>query len=447
MTKDQELHVAIVGAGPAGLFAAQKLASSGYGVALFNRDIKPGGLVEYGIFLEKHKIKNGFRNQFRQILDDERVEYYGNVSVGKAGKFNLENLFQWGFQAVLVSCGAQGTKLINLPGENLKGVYHAKDLVYHYNQLPPYSSKPFPIGKKVAIIGAGNVMTDIAHYLICYCDVEEILVVIRRGPGEVKFDQKEVLPIIAHLDMDDFSAEMDRVTPAMLAIGQDPEAAQHRVTVTLEKACPKEHSGRIIFRFLHSPVEILSDAEGKVRGIKTEHNTLEKVDEQVLARGSGETEEFMLDNVIFAIGDEISDDLNLPLQGGRVFSSPKPKFPVEGISFEVGDPQTGQPVPGLFIAGWSRNPSTGLAGIARRDGVFAASAIEQYLQSLEKFSALNCDVLEERLKELGLCFVGNENLKLLEEDEKRQAEKTGQEEFKYPTNDEMLEAMMLQTCR
>jgi ferredoxin--NADP+ reductase len=63
--------------------------------------------------------------------------------------------------------------LINLPGENLKGVYHAKDLVYHYNQLPPYSTQPFPIGKKVAIIGAGNVMTDIAHYLICYCDVEE----------------------------------------------------------------------------------------------------------------------------------------------------------------------------------------------------------------------------------------------------------------------------------
>jgi ribulose 1,5-bisphosphate synthetase/thiazole synthase len=67
MTKDQELHVAIVGGGPAGLFAAQKLSSAGYGVALFNRDIKPGGLVEYGIFLEKHKIKNGFRNQFRQF--------------------------------------------------------------------------------------------------------------------------------------------------------------------------------------------------------------------------------------------------------------------------------------------------------------------------------------------------------------------------------------------
>lgn len=447
MTKDQELHVAIVGGGPAGLFAAQKLSSAGYGVALFNRDIKPGGLVEYGIFLEKHKIKNGFRNQFRHILDDERVRYYGNISVGRAGKFELETLFGWGFNAVIVTCGAQGTKLINLPGENLKGVYHAKDLVYHYNQLPPYSTQPFPIGKKVAIIGAGNVMTDIAHYLICYCDVEEILVAIRRGPAEVKFDQKEVLPIIAHLDMDDFSAEMERVSPAMRAIGQDPDAAKHRVTVTLEKACPKEHTGRIIFRFLHSPVEILSDEDGKVSGIKLEHNTLQKVKGQVISRGSGEVEEYKLDNVIFAIGDELSDDLNLPLQGGRVFTSPRPKFPVEEISFEVGNPQTGQPVPGLFIAGWSRNPSTGLAGIARRDGVFAACAVDQYLHSLVELSVLRCGDLENRLKELGLCYVSKENLKILEEDERIQAERTGQEEFKYSSNDEMLAVMGLPPCR
>ena len=129
MNNERQLHVAIIGAGPAGLFAAQKLNSLGYGVALFNRDIKPGGLVEYGIFLEKHKIKNGFRNQFHQIIDSEKVNYFGNVTIGRNGEFGIKDLLAWGFDAVLVAAGAQATKLTNLPGEQLKGDYQAKYLV------------------------------------------------------------------------------------------------------------------------------------------------------------------------------------------------------------------------------------------------------------------------------------------------------------------------------
>ena len=370
MKNQQKLHVAIIGAGPAGLYAAQKLSSMGYGVALFNRDIKPGGLVEYGIFLDKYKIKNGFRAQFQQILACEDVSYFGNVTIGKNGPLDLEHLLTWGFDAVLVTAGAQGTKTVNLPGEDLQGVYHAKDLVYHYNKLPPFSTMPFPIGKKVAIVGGGNVMTDIAHYLIYYCNVEEIMVIIRRGPAEVKFDQKEVLPIIAHLDMDDFETEMKRVAPAMLAIGQNPEAAEHRVTVAMEKACPVEHPGRIIFRFLHSPKEILSDKNGKVTGIKLEQNSLELNGDRTVSRGTGNCEEFAVDNVIFAIGDSVSDDLGLPMHanGSGICKSAAPQFPFEGINFEVGNPETGQSLAGVFFAGWS-NIDTPRMSVGRRSGV------------------------------------------------------------------------------
>ena len=156
--------VAVIGAGPAGLFASRQLAADGALVVLLNRDIKPGGLAEYGIYPSKHKMKEGLRKQFRQILQITEIEYYGNVIVGQAGDLSLSDLRTAGFQAVLAAAGAQGTKWLGLPGEELpKGVYHAKDLVYHYNKLPPYSQQEFHIGRRVALIGVGNVMLDIAR--------------------------------------------------------------------------------------------------------------------------------------------------------------------------------------------------------------------------------------------------------------------------------------------
>jgi len=130
--------VAVIGAGPAGLFAARLLAAEGVHVTLINRDIKPGGLAEYGIYFTKHKMKDGLRKQFRQILQEPDIEYFGNLSVGNEADLTLDELRAAGFQALLVTAGAQGTKWLGMPGEELaRGVYHAKDLVYHYNKLPP----------------------------------------------------------------------------------------------------------------------------------------------------------------------------------------------------------------------------------------------------------------------------------------------------------------------
>jgi ferredoxin--NADP+ reductase len=161
--------VAVVGAGPAGLYAARKLVEGGARVLLFNRDIKPGGLAEYGIYWDNYKMKQGLRNQFRQILALPLIDYYGNVTVCCGGNITLEDLLDSGFQSVLVTTGAQGTKWLRLPGENLPGVYHAKNIVFHYNLLPPFSEKKYLVGKRVAVVGAGNVMLDLAHYLIREC--------------------------------------------------------------------------------------------------------------------------------------------------------------------------------------------------------------------------------------------------------------------------------------
>ena len=179
--------VAVIGAGPAGLFAAKELATQGIKVTLINRDIKPGGLAEYGIFHNKYKMKNGLRAQFRQVLTHPNIDYYGNVTVGKNSDVSLDQLRSLGFSAILVTAGAQGTKWLGLPGEDLTGVYHAKEVVYYYNKLPPFSQNQLVIGKKVAVIGVGNVMLDIAHFLIADRAVDEVIAIARRGPDEIKF--------------------------------------------------------------------------------------------------------------------------------------------------------------------------------------------------------------------------------------------------------------------
>jgi len=108
--------VAVIGAGPAGLYASRQLAEDGAHVVIFNRDIKPGGLAEYGIYPEKHKMKDGLRKQFRQILQNPHLEYYGNVTIAENADLTLKEIEAMGFQAVLVSAGAQGTKWLGLPG-------------------------------------------------------------------------------------------------------------------------------------------------------------------------------------------------------------------------------------------------------------------------------------------------------------------------------------------
>src|SRR5438094_9152064 len=102
--------VAVVGAGPAGLFAARALAAAGCRVLLLNRDIKPGGLAEYGIFLDKYKMKGGLRRQFHKILSDPRVTYLGHVTVGPYGSLSVSQLQRMGFDALVFAHGAQGTK-------------------------------------------------------------------------------------------------------------------------------------------------------------------------------------------------------------------------------------------------------------------------------------------------------------------------------------------------
>jgi ferredoxin--NADP+ reductase len=441
--EDPKYMVAIVGAGPAGLYAARKLAEGGSRVVMFNRDVKPGGLAEYGIYPDKLKMKFGLRAQFKQILDLSSIDYFGNVIVCCGGNIVLEDLLESGFQAVLITTGAQGTKWLRLPGENLPGVYHAKNLVFHYNLLPPFSDKKYLVGKRVAVVGAGNVMLDISHYLIRDRKVDEVIVVVRRGPGDIKFTRKEMEIVACNLDLAALEAEFARVTPIMQSVGQNPAVSKTAFLDALPKALDPVSSTRFRFEFLASPVRILGDWMDGVTGLKVEENTLVGVDGNVKARGTGNTRQIDVDTVIFAIGDTVDRDFCVPIMNDAYVSAPEPRFPVEGISYEAFNPDTNQPIERVFLAGWARKASTGLVGVARRDGEKAAEAILQFLRTQMPMRDLDnvMDKFEERLVETHERVVDKAHLAKLESAENAEAQRLGQEDFKYATNEEMFTAM------
>lgn len=426
--------VAVIGAGPAGLFGARELANNGVQVVLFNRDIKPGGLAEYGIYPEKHTMKDGLRKQFRGALDNPNLEYFGNIVVGNQADMTLDELRGFGFDAILVSAGAQGTKSLGLAGEELEGVYHAKEVVYAYNNLPPFSQKNFRFGKRCAIIGAGNVMVDIARHLIKVQQVDEVTAVVRRGPNEVNFTKEEMKHLISYLDMDEFEKEIQRARPALSAVQQDPETGRQKILESLAKADPKTSGAKFRFDFLASPTGMLG-SNGLLTQLEVEDNILVEKDGKISAKGTGVKRTLDVDTVIFAIGDKVDETFGLPTQWNEFIKNSEPQFPVEGISYE-------STINGVFVGGWSRKASEGLVGYARRDGTNAAKAILQYLQNQTPTQA-DRDNISARVKSLGKPIVTKEDIRRLEAVEAEEAQKRGLEEFKFASNEEMLQAMGL----
>ncbi len=442
MSEDNRHFVAVIGAGPAGLFGARELATQGADVVLFNRDIKPGGLAEYGIYPDKLVMKGGLRKQFHQVLENDKITYFGNIKIGVHGDLSLDDLRCLGFQALLVTAGAQGTKWLGLPGEDLRGVYHAKDVVYYYNKLPPYSQKRFYFGKRCAVIGAGNVMVDIARFLIREMKVDEIVSVVRRGPAEVNFTKEEMKHIIANLDLAAFEAELRRVLPALEAVHEGTDVGRQKVLDALPKGDPKFADTRFRFEFLTSPVGMFGE-DGVLTGLEVEDNILVEKDGQLKARGTGHKRVLPVDTVIFAIGDKVDQSVGLPVASNEFVKNPAPRFPIDNHSYEAFDPATQAPIPDVFVGGWSRQASEGLVGVARKDGTNAAKAVLQYLQTLPAMEP-KLDEVTKKMQALPKPVITKTELHKLEAIEVGEAQRLGQEEFKFASNDEMLQALGLE---
>jgi len=442
MNQSSKPLVAVIGAGPSGLYAAQQLAKNGVEIVIFNRDIKIGGLAEYGIYPEKHKMRLGLINQFQEIINMDGVTYYGNVLIRENGDLKFKELLDLGFDAIVVATGAQWNRWLFLPGEKLDGVFYAQDVVYHYNGLPPYSTMDFPIGEKVIIIGMGNVSLDLAHFLTHERKVQEITAIARRGPGEIKFTQQELEAVAAHLDLPVITEEIKNAAPLMESLGQDPKEPMKMIEAAISKSAPRASETRFTLRFLLSPIEIFGNEAGKVTGIKFEKNTLVEKEDYLAAEGTGEFETIQADTVMFSIGNRVDGEFGIPVKNYSYCKSLKPRFPIKGVSYEICT-ETGELLENVFVVGWARQASVGLVGLARKDSVQGAKAVLQYLNTLPSYTSTTLEEVDSRVSQIEKPVVRKADLARLNQIETEKAEELGVEEYKYKSNQEMLKAIGL----
>ncbi len=449
---EQTSVVAVIGAGPASLYATEVLAKEGYEVLILNRDIKPGGLAEFGIYPTKHKMKGGLRRYFDRILSRDNVHYRGNIRVGAEADITLEEVRELGVSARVVAVGAQGTKWLGLPGEDAESVFHAKDLVYHYNGLPPFSEREFPIGDDVVVVGMGNVSMDIVHWMVCEKQVKTVTAVARRGPAERKFTRKEYRLVSGAIDEGALDEELDRVAPAMEEVGQDPEEHRKALKRFLDTPLEKESETAFKMRFLSSPKSIEVDEIGTVKGLVCEKTTLKAPDKEGGRMGLNYLGEEVLvegDTVVFAIGDAIEPSIGLPLsEDQRTFATveePWAEHP-ERPRYMVADPEEGEPIWDTFVVGWARKASDGLVGKARADAVQGCDEILAYLRGEMEEQPANGQPVDQILEAFDalasrrdLRTVNYGEVSRLKEMEEAEAEARGVEEFKFSSQQEMLE--------
>jgi ferredoxin/flavodoxin---NADP+ reductase len=436
--------VFVIGAGPAGMFAAQKIAQGGHEVIILNRDIKPGGLAEYGIYPTKDKMKVGLRKQFAKVLALPNVHYFGHVPIGSKSAVTIPDLQQFGPAATVFAIGAQGTKKLGLPGETARGVYAAKDFVYSYNLLPPFTSHDFSTGKRVAIVGMGNVMVDIARWLLLDAPqktAEEVIVVARRGPFEAKFDQKEFDHVEEFLDRKAFDEELRRIQPQLSAVGQDVSKLATETFPVLARPAVEHPAGkpRLRFRFLCSPQAIHAEAGGRIDRLTVAENVLFERDGSIACKATEGSADLDVDTMIFAIGDVADPAVGLPYNRDSYVINPDQSDP-KRAAYELFDPQSGKVLEGMYAVGWARKASDGLVGIARHDAEVGAAHVLKYLETAGG-NHISAAQMQRYLEGKGLRVVNKADLECLARAEEQEAQGRGILWFKYAEDEAMLAAI------
>jgi glutamate synthase (NADPH/NADH) small chain len=251
--------VAVVGSGPAGLTAAADLAKLGHKVVIFEALHAPGGVLMYGIpeFRLPKKIVQAEVDYIKKLGVDIKTDYM----IGKL--YTIDELFELGFDAVFIGTGAGLPRFMRIPGENLGGIYSANEFLIRVNLMKAYTfpeyDTPIKIGKRVAVIGGGNVAMDSARSAL-RLGAEEVWIVYRRSKKEM---------------------------PARL-----------------EEIKNAEEEG-IKFKFLTTPVKFLGDKSGWITGMECIAMQLGEPDESGRRRPIPiEGSEFVIevDAVVIAIG-------------------------------------------------------------------------------------------------------------------------------------------------
>lgn len=382
---------AIVGAGPAGFYACEQLLRRGAEVDLYDALPTPFGLVRTGVAPDHPKIKSVTRI-YERTAAQSGFRFFGGVHVGS--DVTRQELRER-YDGILYATGARLDKRLDIPGEGLPGSHAARDFVGWYNGHPDFADCAFNLScRRAVIVGNGNVALDVARMLVLDASelartdtadhalaalavsrVREVVVLGRRGAAQAAFTNPELLElgqlVRADIAVDSADLELD---PASAASLESNASARRNVEALRAYAarpgCDRTHCIRL--RFLCSPVEVLGAEHGRVTGVRVARN-------RIAAGTDGR-----LRAVPTGIEQAISCGLVLRAAGYRC-------QPLDGLPFDeergvirnrrgrvVSD--DGAPLPGEYVAGWSKRGATGVIGTNKKD---AADTVDRVLDDIE----------------------------------------------------------------
>jgi ferredoxin--NADP+ reductase len=389
-------RVAIVGAGPAGAYAAAslRLNRAEVEVDLFERLPTPWGLLRGGVAPDHQEIKR-LQDTFDSQTLGRGCRFLGNVEVGV--DVSHSELMRH-YTSVVYATGAQTDKSLGIPGEDLPGSWAATEFVAWYNGHPDYRGLEFDLSaQRAVVIGNGNVAADVIRMLTLRADelertdvadhalealresrIEEVVVLGRRGPAQVAFTSAE-LRELGHLDGVDLRVDPDEVE-------LDPESrrwlaeeggftARRNVELLREFAdrpARPDARRRIELRFLRSPVEIRG--AGRVEEIDVRGNEIVRGDDGSLrARARDEDPETI--------------ECGLVLRSVGYRAVPLPHVPFDERSFVLPNERgrvltpDGKPLPGVYAVGWIKRGPTGILGTNKRDAEETVRCLVEDLRS------------------------------------------------------------------
>lgn len=372
-------HVAIVGSGPSGYFAAASLLKLAAGdevdvrVDMLEMLPTPWGLVRSGVAPDHPKIKS-ISAQFEKTAADPRFRFFGNIAVGE--HVQPAELAER-YDAVIYAVGAQSDRHLGIPGENLPGSVAAVDFVGWYNCHPHYTDMTLDLtGKRAVVIGNGNVALDVARILVSDPEelrstdiadhalelldprgIEEVVIIGRRGLLQATFTSPELRELGEMRSLEGVDVV---ITPEELAgiTEADVEAAGKHAKANFKVlggyVGREQHPGnrRIVFRFRTSPIEIRG--EGRVQEIVLGRNELvTDEDGRVSARDTGEREVLPVDLVVRAVGYRGVPTPGLPFDE-RTCTIPHTDGRIEGTRNQ-------------YVVGWIKRGPSGVIGSNKSD--------------------------------------------------------------------------------
>lgn len=427
------LRVAVIGAGPAGIYAADILTKSEevrtgavpVAIDIFDRYPAPFGLIRYGVAPDHPRIK-GIIKALHKVLDRGDIRFFGNVNYGT--DLTLADLRKH-YDAVIFATGAIKDASLNIPGIDLDGSYGASDFVSWYDGHPDYP-RTWPLeAKEIAVLGNGNVALDVARVLSKHAEdllvteipdnvyqglaaspVTDVHVFGRRGPAQIKFTPLELRELAHSRDVDIVLYEEDFQFDEASLEAMESNAQTKVMMKTLkgwleeQKENPGTASRRLHLHFLQAPAEILGE-DGKVAGIRMERTQLNG---QGGVTGTGELLDYPVQAVYRAIGYFGSElpEVSFDAQRGVVTN-------LEGRVLD----QDQQPVPGLYATGWIKRGPVGLIGSTKSDALETVTHLLEDRDSLYTAEAADPAAIEAFLEGKGIRFTSWEGWLRLDEHE------------------------------